>query len=154
MTLFFEKIQTQKDAELLRNIRNSCRVYMTRHTELISKEQQEKWFETSAHKYAAYIVYVMEHGAIVTYAGFGLIHLNDTESLLTGGFLEEYRNIGLGTDLFDFLLSTALERSLPVKLEVLKENIRALKVYEKLGFRTYEETEEIYRMEYNHDTII
>lgn len=153
-SLFYKKVDTFEEAELLRLIRNQCREYMTRNTDVITQEQQQQWFKTAYDKYDIYLVYAIEYGACITYAGYGVIHKNMTESLITGGLLPDYRNRGLGSDLFKYLTDTALKRKVPVRLEVLKTNQRALKVYEKLGYTVYAETDKIYSMEYKYDSVI
>lgn len=153
-SLFFKRVETDEEAELLRLIRNQCREYMTRNTEIITQEQQKAWFKTAYDKYDLFLVYAIEYGASVTFAGYGVIHKNLSESLVTGGLLPEYRNRGLGHDLFKFLTDTSVKRKLPVKLEVLKSNQRAFKVYEKLGYTVYDETDKIFKMEYNYDSVI
>lgn len=153
-SLFFKKVSTDEESELLRQIRNQCREYMTRNTSVITQEQQREWFKTAHDKYDLFLVYAIEHGASVTFAGYGVIHKNMTESLVTGGLLPDYRNRGLGSDLFKFLTDESLKRKLPVRLEVLKTNQRAFKVYEKLSYTVTGETDKIYQMEYRYDSVI
>lgn len=154
IVLFFKNVESKEDIELLRVIRNQCREFMTRDTQEISQEQQKKWFKTAKNKYDLFLVYAMEHGAVVTYAGYGVIHKNETDSMVTGGFLPEFRDQGLGRSLFKFLTDTSLKRNLPVRLEVLKNNIRARKVYEKLGFVVSGETDDIFKMEFKNDPVV
>lgn len=153
-TLFYKKVETEEEAELLRTIRNQCREYMTRNTDVITAEQQKAWFKTAHDRYDLFIVYAMEYGAAVVFAGYGVIHKNIDESLVTGGFLPDYRNRGLGQDLFKFLTENSVKRKVPVRLEVLKTNVRAFKVYEKLGYVVYGKTDSIYKMEYRYDSVI
>lgn len=153
-SLLFKKVTTEEEAELLRIIRNQCREYMTRNTDVITQDAQRMWFKTAHDKYDLFLVYAIEYGACITYAGYGVIHKNLSDSMVTGGFLPEYRNQGLGQALFKFLTDTSIKRNLPVRLEVLKTNQRAYKVYERLGYTVYEETDKIYRMEYNYDSVI
>lgn len=153
-SLFFKKVSTDEESELLRQIRNQCREYMTRNTNVITQEQQREWFKTAHDKYDLFLVYAIEYGASVTFAGYGVIHKNMTESLVTGGLLPDYRNRGLGGDLFKFLTDESLKRKLPVRLEVLKTNQRAFKVYEKLSYTVTGETDKIYQMEYRYDSVI
>jgi ribosomal protein S18 acetylase RimI-like enzyme len=126
---------------------------MTRSSEYITAEQQKEWFKTALEKYELYLVYGIEHGVIVVEVGFGLIHLCKDESLVTGGFLPDYRNKGLGTKLFRFLLDNC-DKEKPIRLEVLKTNISALKTYQRLSFSVIGENENLYFMEYKHDSVI
>lgn len=152
--LFFKRVDTEEEAELLRLIRNQCREFMTRNTSTITQEQQKAWFKTAYDKYDLYLIYAIEYGVSVTFAGYGVIHKNMSESLVTGGLLPEYRNRGLGQDLFKFLTDESVKRNLPVRLEVLKTNQRAFKVYEKLGYVVTGETYTVYQMEYKYDSVI
>ena len=92
--LVFKRVTTPAEAEILRTIRNECRTFMTRNTDEISPEQQQEWFKTAFKKYELYIAYAVESGACVVNAGYGLIHVNSDEYLLTGGLLPDYRDKG------------------------------------------------------------
>lgn len=151
--LVFKRVTTTNEAEMLRVIRNQCRSFMTRSTEEISAEQQQVWFKTAYKKYELYIAYAIEHGVCIVDAGYGLIHLNDKEYLLTGGLVPSYRDRGLGAVLFKFLVDNC-NKQLPIRLEVLKTNLRALKTYEKLSFVITGETDKVYFMEYRYDSVI
>lgn len=154
LILSFQRVESFEHAEILRKVRNECREFMTQNTNFITENQQKEWFKTSKDKYDLYIVYAVEHGAIVTEIGYGVIHKNNKESLITGGLVNNYRNHGLGRDLFNFLIQESKKRSLPIKLEVLKTNIRAINLYQKLGFHVEFETDKLYKMEYKNDSLI
>lgn len=151
--LVFKRVTTQAEAEILRAIRNECREYMTRNTDYITPEQQQEWFKTAHKKYELYIAYAIEHGVAVVDAGFGVVHKNETESLLTGGLLQEYRDKGLGKVIFKFLLDQC-PKLLPIRLEVLKSNTRAFKTYEALNFKVIGEDSRLFYMEYEYDSVI
>ena len=151
--LVFKRVTTSNEAEMLRIIRNQCKNYMTRNTSEITPEEQLEWFKTAYKKYELYIAYAIEHGVCIVDAGYGLIHLNEKEYMLTGGLVPEYRDKGLGTNLFKFLIDNC-NKQIPIRLEVLKDNIRALKTYEKLNFTTTGETDKIFIMEYKYDSCI
>jgi len=152
--LVFKRVTTPAEAEILRTIRNDCKDYMTRSTDYITPVQQEEWFKTAYKKYELYIAYAIEHGAIAVNAGFGVIHLEPDQYLLTGGLTQDYRDKGLGTPLFKFLIDNC-NKQLPIRLEVLKDNTRAYKTYEKLGFvPTGEVNDRVIFMEYKYDSVI
>lgn len=151
--LVFKRVTTSAEAEILRTIRNKCREYMTRSTDYITPEQQEEWFKTAHKKYELYIAYSIEYGAIVVDAGFGVVHKNENEFLLTGGLIPEYRDKGLGKLIFKFLVDQC-HKSLPIRLEVLKTNTRAFKTYESLNFKVTGENDNLYFMEYQYDSVI
>ena len=152
-TLVFKRVTTPNEAEILRVIRNECRTFMTRSTEEITPEQQQAWFKTAYKKYELYIAYAIEHGVCIVDAGYGLIHLNDEEYLLSGGLVPQYRDKGLGSTLFKFLVDNC-NKQIPIRLEVLKSNTRALKTYEKLGFVIDGEDSKLFTMEYKYDSVI
>jgi ribosomal protein S18 acetylase RimI-like enzyme len=151
--LVFKRVTTSNEAEMLRIIRNQCKNYMTRNTSEITPEEQSEWFKTAYKKYELYIAYAVEYGACIVDAGYGLIHLNEKEYMLTGGLVPGYRDKGLGTILFKFLVDNC-NKQIPIRLEVLKDNLRALKTYEKLNFITTGETDKIFIMEYKYDSCI
>jgi ribosomal protein S18 acetylase RimI-like enzyme len=151
--LVFKRVTTLAEAEILRTIRNDCKDFMTRSTDYITPEQQAEWFKTAYKKYELYIAYAIEHGVVAVNAGFGVIHLENDQYLLTGGLTPDYRDKGLGTQLFKFLIDNC-NKQLPIRLEVLKTNTRAFKTYERLGFVTTGENEKIFTMEYKYDSVI
>ena len=151
--LVFKRVTTLAEAEILRTIRNDCKDFMTRSTDYITSEQQAEWFKTAYKKYELYIAYAIEHGVVVVNAGFGVIHLEDDQYLLTGGLTPDYRDKGLGTPLFKFLIDNC-NKQLTIRLEVLKTNTRAFKTYERLGFVITSENEKIFTMEYKYDSVI
>ena len=151
--IVFKRVTTPAEAEILRTIRNKCREYMTRSTDYITPEQQEEWFKTAFRKYDLYIAYAIELGVCIVDAGFGVVHKNEDEFLLTGGLVPEYRDKGLGKVIFKFLVDQC-HKSLPIRLEVLKTNTRAFKTYEGLNFRVAGENDNLYFMEYQYDSVI
>ena len=151
--IVFKRVTTPAEAEILRTIRNKCREYMTRSTDYITPVQQEEWFKTAFRKYDLYIAYAIEHGVCIVDAGFGVVHKNEDEFLLTGGLVPEYRDKGLGKVIFKFLVDQC-HKSLPIRLEVLKTNTRAYKTYEGLNFRVTGENDNLFFMEYQYDSVI
>ena len=151
--IVFKRVTTSAEAENLRIVRNQCREYMTRSTDFITPEQQEEWFKTAFRKYDLYIAYAIEHGVCIVDAGFGVVHKNEDEFLLTGGLVLEYRDKGLGKVIFKFLVDQC-HKSLPIRLEVLKNNTRAFKTYEGLNFKVTGENEKLFFMEYQYDSVI
>ena len=151
--IVFKRVTTPAEAEILRTIRNKCREYMTRSTDYITSEQQEEWFKTAFRKYDLYIAYAIEHGVCIVDAGFGVVHKNEDEFLLTGGLVPEYRDKGMGKLVFKFLVDQC-HKSLPIRLEVLKTNTRAYKTYEGLNFSVTGENDNLYFMEYKYDSVI
>ena len=78
----------------------------------------------------------------------GSVCIKDLENakLLDEIYLEkEFRNKGIGTD----IIRKIIENNESVYLWVYKENIKAVLLYKRLGFKIIDETEFRYYMEYN-----
>jgi GNAT superfamily N-acetyltransferase len=126
----------------MRQIRNSCKEYMTRNNKEINIEQQKKWFDSlDPNQYKPFIFKKNENDL-----GYGLLYFDNDDIFLTGGLLPDYRNLGYGKILFSCLIDRSNEYNKVIKLEVLKSNIRAVKTYESLGFKVYSENDILYKM--------
>ena len=78
--------------------------------------------------------------------GSFLLTKNGEDLLLEEIFIEEhYRNKGIGESVLRYILSNINNN---VYLWVYKDNIKAIKLYNKLGFNIKEETDTRYYMEY------
>ena len=67
----------------------------------------------------------------------GRIMVNRTEQeilLVDIALLPQYRNYGIGSSLIKDLCAEAASKDLPVRLQVLKSNTAAARLYERLGF--------------------
>lgn len=62
-----------------------------------------------------------------------------------------YQGRGIGTELLQWELQLADEQGLPVRLQVLRQS-RARVLYERLGFRVYDETDTHLLMERTHSS--
>ena len=54
--------------------------------------------------------------------------------------LPSYQNQGIGTCVLETIIASACQQRLAVFLQVLKCNVRARRLYDRLGFETYEQT--------------
>jgi ribosomal protein S18 acetylase RimI-like enzyme len=61
--------------------------------------------------------------------------------------LPEYRGSGIGSTLIKDLLAEGAEAGKPVILHVLKENVKAIRLYERLGFSVCADVGMYFRME-------
>jgi ribosomal protein S18 acetylase RimI-like enzyme len=136
MTL--RKVSTDQEVELLRQIRNSSREFMTRHAAYITQDQQGVWWR-DVDKSRIWVYLAEQDGCVV---GYGLLKLEpeDTQApsgkgWLTGALMTGFRERGYGTELFRQLRDTVVTLGLTPWLEVLESNERALHVYQKLGFK-------------------
>ena len=145
----------ESDIEVLRNVRNECKEFMTRNTSFIEAEQQKKWYENlNKIKNKVYLLNLIHHGVIGEVIGYGYIKIEDDYVLLSGGLIKEKRGSGYGKKLFKYLLENSLKFNLPIRLEVLKSNAVAISIYEKIGFKKSDENEKIIKMEYKYDSAI
>ena len=151
--IYFKRVTSEADSQMLRNVRNQCREFMTRHSDFITEEQQKEWFKDAHKKYELYIAYTVEYGAIIYEVGFGVIHKCDDCFMLTGGLTPDSRGQGFGKKVFKFLMDQC-HKSLPIRLELLKNNTAAFKTYKKLGFEVTSEDNRLIYMEYKHDSVI
>jgi ribosomal protein S18 acetylase RimI-like enzyme len=70
------------------------------------------------------------------------------DQLFIGGIqlLPDYQRRGIGTSLVTTLIQEGLSRGVPVALEVEKDNPDAERLYRRLGFERYGETDDAFRM--------
>lgn len=67
--------------------------------------------------------------------------------LIDISLLPEYRNRGIGTALLLELIEESRKFDVPLRLQVLRANHGAIRLYRRLGFATVGEDEVYYRME-------
>ena len=80
----------------------------------------------------------------------GIVCIKDLENakLLDEIYLEkEFRNNGIGTDIIMKVVKKSNNKN--IYLWVYKENIKAVSLYKRLGFKIIDEAESRYYMEYN-----
>ena len=70
-----------------------------------------------------------------------------TIELIDISLLPEYRNGGVGTALLGELIEESRKSSVPLRLQVQRNNQAAIRLYQRLGFSTIEQDEVYYRME-------
>lgn len=145
----FDKKTVEDYLEYMRVIRNesSCKDNMTRCREEITPEMQKKWYESLPENIIPYIFIVIEYGAIVYPCGYGLITVEDDNSILTGVIDKMFRGNGYGRELFTKLIEIAKTKSKKISLEVLETNYPAKKLYESLGFIPIKQDNNIISME-------
>jgi ribosomal protein S18 acetylase RimI-like enzyme len=149
------KVQDEREIEQLRLIRNACKNFMTRNTSEISKEQQLEWYKNIDKNFnKLYLLYDVIHGVALTTIGYGYIRVEDGAVLLTGGLIESERGKGYGSILFNHLVKNSKVFNLPIKLELLKTNMVAFSIYNKIGFRVIGDDGKIIKMEYHYDSVI
>jgi len=130
----YSGLELESNLEYLRNLRNSCRHFMTRNQNEITKEEQKIWYENIDDSLVPYIYFNIECGSIIYPCGYGVIKYQNNVAFLTGALEESVRGKGLGRKIFIDLMNIAKEKSNKICLEVLETNHRARKLYESLGF--------------------
>ena len=154
-TITFTEVKQLSDAQVVRQIRNDCREYMTKNTDYISEENQENWFNSLDHdKIKIFLMWIVHHGVVFEVVGFGYCRNVDYETYLTGGILESHRNRGYGKKLFSHLLEEAKSFKTKITLEVLNSNARAEKVYRSIGFIPVYKDDRVMKMEYRNDSTL
>lgn len=75
-------------------------------------------------------------------------HITENNDLFINeiSIIKEYQNKGIGTDILRKQIAECENKNMKVLLQVFKEN-PAKKLYERLGFKIYNETETHYQME-------
>lgn len=148
-TVILSAVTCDRDVETVRHHRNACREFMTRHTEYISAQQQANWYKELDKEFnRVFILNKIHHGAVVEDIGYGYIRVENGEVLLTGGITSNERGKGYGYLLFSKLVLYSIKFNLPIRLEVLKTNAAGIATYKKVGFKTIDEDENIFKMEY------
>lgn len=136
-------VETSEDKiEIMRLIRNDCRMYMTNNQNLISPDEQKEWFANKPDTIIPFILYEN-----IEPIGYAIIKIDGDSALLTGGLIESARGLGHGKDLFSMLINKSIEMEKSPTLEVLKTNARAIKTYKSLGFKIMRENDSIFIME-------
>jgi len=148
-------VNSENDVETLRKIRNECSGFMTRNTSKITFAQQQVWFKNlDMVTNKLFLLHEVYYGVASSVVGYGYIRVEDETVLLTGGLVESSRGKGYGQFLFNSLLLNSKKFNLPIKLEVLKSNMVAFSVYNKIGFRVTGDNGKIIKMEYYYDSVI
>lgn len=88
-------------------------------------------------------IVVLDEKDIGSYA----THITENNELFINeiSLLKEYQNKGIGTDILTKQLEECEKKNMKILLQVFKEN-PARNLYEKLGFKIYNETETHYQM--------
>lgn len=127
MCLTARPVHTDADVEMLRQIRNSGRTWMTRDTSEITPEQQEAWWK--ARGVAAGNVWLFSESA--TDVGYGLLR-RDGRTWCSLAVLPAHQGRGYGTAIYRWL---ALAVGEAVWAEILADNTPSLRAALKAGFQ-------------------
>lgn len=139
MILTVIRIETLYQAQLLRLIRNNCKEYMTNYRTHITPEQQEKWYRNVLPTLEAYLFFDPNEALV----GFGLIR----DGWGTLGLLEEFRGLGYGVEIYQFL--TSINPNLMI--EVFADNSPSLISALKAGFEPIHIIDKLVQLKWNKD---
>lgn|SRR5574341_727751 len=124
-------------AEHMRQIRNSCRQFMTNDQREISVDDQQRWFQSIIVSDAVLpFLYQPQADPI----GYGLLRRIDDRWWVSGGLLPDHRGRGHGRALFAELAAYVEGFGETCWLTVFESNIAARRTYETLGFVFIERT--------------
>lgn len=127
----------QRHAECVRLLRNEVRENLTRTSEEITNFAQWQWWNSvdALKRYIVIVDIATVDEPDPTFAGFGMIHPIDGHGWLTGALRSQYRGKGHGRALFDHLIRQCQALGIEPWLEVFRDNLPALRLYETLGFQ-------------------
>lgn len=119
------------------DIRNATRQYMTHNTNFITTYEQEQWWAIK--ELNGYRVFIVEYDNVMI--GFCMLRtMYDTgKEYGTLAIKEEYRNMGIGTQIYQFLIEQAGE----VWIDVRNDNIASYQAAIKAGFQVYHRSDDI-----------
>lgn len=122
--------------------------FIGRRTEPVSEEKERKWVrEKLAEKAALFSMVEKTGGAFI--GNIELMDLTDSEAELGIAITAAKQDLGYGTEAIRAVTGYAFDE-LGLKrvfLKVYPDNARAIRVYEKCGYREYDRTEEDVFME-------
>lgn len=122
--------------------------FIGRRTEPVSEEKERKWVrEKLAEKAVLFSMIEKSSGAFI--GNIELMNLRDHEAELGIAITAAKQDLGCGTEAIRAVTDYAFAQ-LGLKrvfLKVYPDNARAIRVYEKCGFREYDRTEEDVFME-------
>jgi ribosomal protein S18 acetylase RimI-like enzyme len=132
--------------EFIRQVRNTVREFMTNNTDMITESDQIAWYNSINHEKLRLFVY-FSNGRM---AGYGIINTTQTPfPLLTGAISQKYQGRGHGRKLFESLLEICkTDYSFVPELDVRSTNVKAINLYESLGFIKTVQDKEIISMIY------
>lgn len=137
---FINLIDLPKEIQLdSRNWRNSASVIKYFTIQFIDEKTHQKWLDSMKENAPKNIAFAMKMGEDFV----GMIYLmkvNLKNQMADVGIYihrDDLRGLGLGQKAFEFVINFAKNnlKLSKLNLEVLKDNRRAIKLYEKMGFK-------------------
>lgn len=122
--------------------------FIGRRTEPVSEEKERKWVrEKLAENAALFSMIEKSSGSFI--GNIELMDFTETEAELGIAITAAKQDLGYGTEAIRAVTDYAFDQLVlkRVFLKVYPDNARAIRVYEKCGFREYDRTEEDVFME-------
>lgn len=122
-------VKTLEDVETLRQIRNSGRQWMTRHTAEITPERQQAWWKDACRdaNLALWLFSVAQ-----TDIGYGLLRRENDRLWCSLAVLPRHQGQGYGTQIYRYL---ALSTTQDVWAEILADNTASIKACLNAGYQ-------------------
>lgn len=126
--MIVQQVTTVEDAQIVREIRNSVRQYMTRDTREITETAQAEWFNRQTG--LLYLYYAELLDGTTTPIGFG--YLRDIEDVSWGtlALFPVWQNMGYGTQIYRHLISLTNR----LYIEIMADNISSMRAAINAGF--------------------
>lgn len=135
---------TINDFDFIFNLKKqNFKKYIEKYFDWNEEERKEMYYNNLKNYMGEYNIIVVNNKDIGVFA---VDESHEGESYISEiSLIEEYQNKGIGTDILNKLLIKNKDKRLRTKLKVFK-NSPAKKLYERLGFLVYGETESHYQM--------
>jgi RimJ/RimL family protein N-acetyltransferase len=132
----FKPVVSLAEAMQVRQLRNSCRGYLTNHQGSIGILRQALWYfqqyrdVSKRGMYRLYLLYAATHRPV----GYGALHLLNQKLYVTECVSPAYRGHGYGALILDGLIALARPEQRDLVAEIWAANERSLRLHEKRGF--------------------
>lgn len=127
--MIFRVATTERDAEVVRVIRNSGRQWMTRDTREIGYDQQQEWWKKNA---GSFYCRIWIGRVAETDVAYGLLRLDSGRWWASLAILPRYQSNGYGTECYRFLAAATDQ---DVYAEILADNSPSIKACLNAGYQ-------------------
>lgn len=143
-----ELANSLKHAQIVREIRNSVRQYMTRHTDFITPEQQEKWFYSYIDDIdqELYLYYDIHNCCV----GYGYVKKMNSKYWGSLAVKQEFQGRGFGTQIYKDMINQTSE----LWIEIYTHNQESISAAVEAGFQLVDVQDKVVIMKGAYDTTI
>jgi ribosomal protein S18 acetylase RimI-like enzyme len=121
-----QRAQTLQDYQLVRQLRNQVRHYMTHHRAVLSEQDQVHFFE-QRHSHDL----VLYYSRLESFVGYTLIQARGNRFFGSLALLEEFRGKGVGTHMYRQMQQ---QHGSTLWLEIFSDNESSIRAAEKAQF--------------------